>query len=135
MAEDIRQNFGTDTAITISLDDLADGSSATSNAIDLGNPGPFALALEAKLDGAGAGATGVCAIHAQWSNDNTDFSDSGNDLLIGVVQMNGTTAVIKVLNVPVRARYLKLRVANDSGAALAASGNTLRYVPLSVDQA
>ena len=135
MAEDIRQNFGADTAVTISLDDLADGSDAASNAIDLGNPGPFALAIEAKLDGAGAGATGLCELYAQWSNDNSDFSDSDNDLLIGAVQMNGTAAVVKVLAAPVHARYLKLRVENASGAALASSGNALRYVPVSVDQA
>lgn len=134
MAEDIRQNFGSDTAVTITLDSLADGSDATSNAIDLGNPGPFALSLEAKLDGAGAGATEVCEVYAQWSNDNSDFSDSDNDLPVGVVQMNGTTAVVKVFALGVAARYLKLRVKNDSGAALASSGNSLRYVPVSVDQ-
>ncbi len=134
MAEDIRQNFGTDTAVTITLANLADGSDATSNAIDLGSPGPFALSLEAKLDGSAAGNTGLVEIYAQWSNENTDFSDSGNDLLIGAVQMNGTTAVIKVFAASVHARYVKFRAENNSGAALAASGNTLRYVPVSVDQ-
>ena len=135
MAEDIRQNFGTDTAVTIALASLADAASAVSDAIDLGTPGPFALSIEAKLDGSAAGNTGPVEIFAQWSNENTDFSDSGNDLLIGAVQMNGTTAVIKVFAVSVHARYVKFRVANNSGAALAASGNTLRYVPVSVDQA
>ena len=134
MAEDIRQNFGTDTAVTITLDNLADGSSATSNAVDLGSPGPFALSLEAKLDGVGAGATGLCEVYAQFSNDNADFSDSGNDLLVGVVEMNGTTAVVKVFAAPVHARHAKFRVENQSGAALASAGNTLRYVPVSVDQ-
>jgi hypothetical protein len=134
MAEDIRQNFGTDTAITITLASLADAASAVSNAIDLGAVAPFALSIEAKLDGNAAGNTGLAEIYAQWSNENTDFSDSGNDLLVGAVQMNGTTAVIKVFTVPVHARYLKLRVLNNSGAALAAAGNALRYVPVSVDQ-
>ena len=136
MAEDIRQNFGTDTAVTITLDSLADGSSATSNAIDLGSPGPFALSLEAKLDGAGAGATGDCDLYAQWSNDNSDFSDDENDYWFDAVKLNGTTAVIKSgIVLPVAARYCKIRVENNAGAGLASSGNALRYVPVSVDQA
>ena len=135
MAEDIRQNFGTDTAVTISLNSLADGSDVTATAVDLGNPGPFALTLEIKLDGASASNTALVEVYAQWSNENTDFSDSGNDLLVGVVRMNGTTAVIKVFTLPVHARHVRFRAANESGAALAASGNTLRYVPVSVDQA
>ncbi len=134
MAEDIRQNFGIDTAVTITLDNLANGSSATSSAVDLGNPGPFALSLEAKLDGSAAGNTGNVDIYAQWSNENTDFSDPLNDLLIGTVTMNGTTAVIKVFAAPVHARYVIIRAENNSGAALAATGNALRYVPVSVDQ-
>jgi hypothetical protein len=134
MAEDIRQNFGTDTAIAISLNSLADAASVVATALDLGNPGPFALTLEVTLDGSAAGNTGLVEIYAQWSNENTDFSDSGNDLLVGVVQMNGTTAVIKVFSVPVQARYVKFRAANRSGAALAATGNMMRYVPVSVDQ-
>ena len=135
MAEDIRQNFGADTAVTITLASLADGSSAVSSAIDLGNPGPFSLTLEVQLDGSGAGNTGNVDLYAQWSNDNTDFSDSGNDHWFDMVTMNGTTAVIKVLTLPVLARYLKIRVENNSGAALNSTGNAIRTVPVSVDQA
>ena len=138
MAEDIRQHFGTDTPVTIALDGLANGSSATSNAIDLGQPGPFALSLDVTLNGASASNTDQADIYAQWSNDNADFSDSGNDLLVGVVVLNGTTGVIKVLSVPVFARYLRIRVENNSGDALSSgspSENVLRYVPISVDQA
>lgn len=135
MTEDIRQNFAADSAVTISLNSLANGSSAVSSAIDLGAVAPFALSLEVKLDGSSASNTGLCEIYAQFSNDNADFSDSGNDLLIGVVQMNGTTAVVKVLSMPVLARYLKLRVANASGDALESTGNAIRYTPVSVDQA
>lgn len=135
MAADIQQNYGTDTAVTISLDNLANGSSVVSSAIDLGNPGPFSLTLEMLLNGAGAGATGMAEIYAQWSNDNSDFSDAGNDLLVGVVRLNGTTAVKKVMAMPVHARYLQLRAFNNSGAALSASANAIRYVPVTVDQA
>ncbi len=134
MAEDIRQNFGTDTAVTISLDSLADAASVVATAKDLGSPGPFALSLEVKLDGVAAGATGLVEIYAQWSNENADFSDSDNDLLVGAVQMNGTTAAVKVFTMPVHARHVKFRVFNNSGAALASAGNALRYVPVSVDQ-
>ena len=138
MAQDIRQDFGTDSAVTIALDGLANGSSATSNAIDLGNPGPFALSLEVTLNGTSASNTERADVYAQWSNDNADFSDSGNDLLVGTVVLNGTTGVIKVLSVPVFARHVKIRVENNSGDALSSgspSENFVRYVPISVDQA
>ena len=134
MAEDIRQNFGADTAITITLNSLGNGSSAASSAIDLGNPGPFSLTLEALLNGSAAGNTGNVEVYAQWSNDNTDFSDTLNDLLVGAARLNGTTAVSKVFSMPVHARYLRLRAANTSGAALNSSGNTLRFVPITVAQ-
>ena len=131
---DIKQDFGSDTPITITLNSLANGSSATSDAINLGQPGPFAMSLEIKLNGNSGSNTLNAEIYAQFSNDNTDFSDSGRDLLVGTVNLNGTTGVIKVISVPVFARYVKIRVANNSGDALAASGNTLRYVPISVNQ-
>lgn len=130
----IKQDFGIDTAITITLASLADDGEVTSSAIDLGDPGPFALSIEAKLDGNTASATSMVEIYAAWSNENTDFSDNLNDNLVGTVQLNGVTAVIKVFGFPVIARYLKLRVLNKSGAALTAAGNTLRYVPITVDQ-
>ena len=135
MAEDIRQHFGTDTAVTIALNSLADGADVVSSVIDFGNPGPFEASLEAKLNGASAAATGRCDIYAQFSNDNTDFSDSDNDLFVASVQMNGTAGVVKSgIIVPVDARYGRLRVANGAGAALGSSGNTLGFVPKSVDQ-
>lgn len=139
MAEDIRQNFGAEQTVGISgLDGLANGSSATSDAIDLGSPGPFAIAVEAKLDGASASNTGRCPIYAKWSLDDSDYPDDGNDALVGSVAMNGAAAVVKSLSVPVRARYLKVRVANESGDALASgspSPNGLSYSARSVDQA
>ena len=55
MAADIRQDFGTDTAITISLNNLADGSSIVATALDLGAVAPFALSLELKLTGLSGG--------------------------------------------------------------------------------
>jgi hypothetical protein len=138
MAEDIRQNFGTEQSVTITgLDGLANGSSAVSNAIDLGSPGPFAITLKAELEGASASNTGTCDIYLKWSHDNAKFPDDGNDALVGVVQMNGAAGVIRSLSVPVRARYLKVRVENNSGAALVSgspAANDLKYVPRSVDQ-
>lgn len=138
MAEDIRQNFGTEAAVTIALDGLANGSGATSNAIDLGQPGPFALALKVDLEGSSASNTDNCEVYAKFSNDGTDFGDDGNDLLVGVVAMNGAAGVRKLLSVPVLARHLKIRVNNASGAALGSSGspsaNDVKYVPIAVDQ-
>ena len=129
----IRQDFGADTAVTITLTSLANGASATSSAIDVGDPGPFALALEVLLTGL-AGGTGICEIYVQFSNDNSDFSDDNNDLLVGIVNMDQASQVKKVFSVPIHARYVQIRVFNNSSAALAASGHGVRYVPISVDQ-
>lgn len=135
MADDIRQNFGTPTAATITLDSLANGTSATSSAIDLGNPGPFGVNLECKINGASASNTDLVEIYAQWSDDNTDFDSEGNDHHVGVVDLNGTTAQSKTFRVPVTSRYVKIRAKNASGDALAASGSSITYTTVAVDQA
>lgn len=135
MAEDLRQNFSADGLITTSgLDSLADGSEIVSSSIDFGNPGDFAATIETKLDGL-SGGVGLVEIYAQWSNDDSDFSDALNDLPVCTVQMDTTTAVIKVWELPVITQYVKLRILNNSGAALAASGNVLRQLGRTVDQA
>ena len=142
MAEDIRQNIDLSaTAVTITLTSLANNAIATSNAIDLGASVtggvalPFALSLEVILTGSAAGNTGNVEIYAKWSEDNSKFDDDLNDMLVGVVTMNGTAEVVKVRAIPVEAQYLKLRVRNASGAALAAGGNSLSYRAVAVDQA
>ena len=134
MAQSLRQDFLADAAVTISLNDLADGSSVDATKIDLGNPGPFALTVECLFDGL-SGGVDLVEIYAKWSTDDTDFSDDENSLLVGVVDMNQTTAVKKVFIMPVHAQHLIFRVLNNSSAAMAASGNTMRISEVAVDQA
>ena len=58
-----------------------------------------------------------------------------NDDPVATSLLNGTSAVKDVFSFQVKGRYLRMRARNESGASLAASGNTLRYVAGAVDQA
>lgn len=117
------------TLLTTELDSLADAAyTASETAVDLGDPAPFALVVEAKITGL-AGSTGRLELYALWSDDNTDFSVQSdaarNGQLVGALDLNGATEVIKVFQMPVSARYLKLRAKNVSGAALAADAGDI----------
>ena len=135
MAQDLTQDIGSQSSFTITINSVADGSDATSSTVDLGAPTPFAINLTANFDGNSASNTDLCEIYAKWSDDNADFSDDVNDQFVGVVQMNGTTAVKKVFRVDVVSRYVQMRVANESGASMASTGNTLEYAEVAIDQA
>lgn len=136
MAEDIRQNWGSVATVTATgLQALANAAAATTDTVDLGNPGPFALALEAKLMCTGSTATGNVDVYAKYSHDNSDFSDSSNDLLVGTVRIAGATQGLKIMAIPVHAQYLKLRFSNNIAGPLATGGHSLTFKPVSVDQA
>ena len=136
----ITQDWGTvaeHTLLSTELDSLADDAYTSSEtAVDLGDPGPFSLAAEAKLTG-GASSTELVELYALWSADNTDFSDQSdnarNGELVAVVDMNGSTETKKVFQIQVRARYLILRAKNASGAALAANAGDIVATEASVN--
>ena len=133
MAEDLRINRGTDTAVTISLDDLANNTNVLAATIDSGNPGPFIMTLEYNGLGLATG-TGFVFWFAQFSNDGTDYSDNENDKPVGSTLMNAAVAVKHVFAFEMDAQHVIIRARNESGVALGATGNTLRRVTGSVDQ-
>lgn len=125
------------TLLSTQLDSLADGSySSAGTAVDLGDPAPFFLTVEAKIAGTSASAVGPVHIVALWSADNTDFSNhSANELngdVVTHVDLNGTATAVKVFDLQVRARYLKLVAVNSSGAALAANAGDIVATEASV---
>lgn len=139
----LKQEWGIEGAhalLGVELDSLADGGYTTGEtAVDLGSPAPFGLVVETKLAGSSASNTGNIELYALWSQDNIDFStqsaNARNGELVGVVDMDGVSTVGKVFQIPARARYVKLRAYNDSGAALAADAGDIVATEVAVNSA
>ena len=107
--------------VSVTLTSLADGSGADSSAIDNSSNKYIDADLEIKTNGT-ASSTDYVEVYILRSIDNSDFTDSANAELIGIVAMNGTTAVkntIRIRNLP---KYYKVRFVNNSGAALSSTG-------------
>jgi hypothetical protein len=141
MAQDIRYDWSGG-AVTVTATAfaaaLADGAAATSDSVDLGAQSPFALALMARFScTSSATANGTVDVYMQWSNDDSVFNDRINREFVGIVAGGTATQFInsKIISIPVVARYFKIEVENNLGAALATATNTLVFLPLAVDQA
>lgn len=107
--------------VTVTLTSLGDGSGADSSAIDNSTDKFIDMDLEVKTNGL-AGSVDLLEVYLLASIDNSDFTDAANAKLIGVVQMNGTTAVKKTFRVFDLPLHYKIRFVNESGAALSATG-------------
>ncbi len=136
MAQDIRRDFsGSTVSVTMTLNNLGDGSSVDSSEIDFGAQAPDEAGFHVEITGL-AGSTARCEWYMKWSEaTGADFTDDNNAKLVHTTLCNGTTLVDDHFSVPVRFRYGKLRCTNNSGAALGASGNSAEYAPVAVDQA
>lgn len=127
--------YGTTTAITVTVNSLANNGSATSTAID----NTTNLFLDANVEvvvvsaASGTSATGFVEVFAKGSIDNTDFSSDTADRKIGTIGVvaNGTTykGIFPVAQAfgDILPPYWQIRVRNASGAALAASGSSASY--------
>ena len=134
MAEDLRQNWAqVGVVLSTGLNSLANGSGADSAMQTLGTghvsagdqQGPFEIVGEALLAGT-ASSTVRCDIYWKASRDGTNASDNLNGELVASVQMNGTSTVRKHFRSPPLSYPSGIvRLVNSSGAALAASGNTV----------
>tara|TARA_B100001939_G_C16947103_1_gene620749 strand:+ start:1911 stop:2228 length:318 start_codon:yes stop_codon:yes gene_type:complete len=78
--------------------------------------------LEIKTTGT-SGSTDYLDIYVLESIDNVDFETSAQARYVGSVAMNGTTAVVAVMRLERMAPYFKVRVINNSGGALSATGS------------
>lgn len=135
MAADIQLNLDTTNAITITINSVADGSSATSSAVTLGNPAPHEVGVHVVLDGNSASNVDYVEWYVMWSEDNTAFTDANNAKIVHVTKMNGTTAVDDHFSFPVIHQYWKLYMVNQSGDAMNSTGNSAEYWEIAVDQA
>ena len=144
MAADIRQHFTSiGNVLTTGLDSLANNTSATSAGQLLGTAavsagdaqGPFEITIQLGLNGSAVGNTLYCEVYLKHSRDGTNYTTDENDIAVGAVLMNQTTAVRATIRAAVWYPHVQVRLRNASGAALAASGNTVAIDSVSYDQA
>ena len=115
MAQDIGYDFASGPTVTLLSSDLTDGSSSTlTSAVDFGTPTPIGFGWELILTTITRSA-GPVSLEVAWSHDNSDFSDSDNLEVVTVVTTTASTDKKRCGNYPIKARYAKFRLTNDSG--------------------
>lgn len=143
MANDIQRNWVQGgSVLSTGLNSLANVTGVDSSMQTLGSghvgtaaaTGPFEFSGEAVMVGSAAGNTGLVEIYWKASRDGTNADDNTNAQLVAVVQMAGTATMRKhfvsgLLSYPSGI----VRVVNNSGVALAASGSTVTIDEISVD--
>jgi hypothetical protein len=130
MATTFKPQYGTRTAITITLDNLANAATATSNAIDNSSNLFEDFMIELYIDGTAA-TTAYLEVRLLPSNDNSAFASWTNGVPLGVIDLtvDQVTAIFSLLNaLYIAPKYFKIAVMNVTGAALAASGNVANYM-------
>ena len=119
--------YGSSTSVTITLNSLANGSSANSNEIN--NTTNLALEdeLTVNLTGSNAAESGIAEVFILRGDATSAIDDDGNAQRVGFVTLNGTTAVQKTIRVPDLPPFYKYRLTHTSSAtyALGASGNSM----------
>ena len=118
MAQDIGYDFAAGPTVTLLTSDLTDGSaSAFTSAVDFGAPTPLGFGFELILTTLTSSA-GPVALEIAWSHDNSDFSDGDNTEVVTVVTTTASSDKTKAGNYPIRARYAKFRLVNESGGSI-----------------
>ena len=121
--------YGAKTAITITLNSLANGSKATSSAIDNSTNLYQDYLIEVTISGT-ASANAFCEVRLLPSEDNTTFASWESGIPLGNINLSVSpnTGHFSLLNALYQApKYFKIAVKNSTGAALAASGNSASY--------
>jgi len=126
------------TVISTELNSLANTSAANGTAeIDNSTNRYLDGYLDCYFNGAGA-TTGSVAVYALCGNATGELSTTAktsNMRYLGSVELNGTTAVRKQLQITDIPKYWKVRCINNSGAALAASGSLIKFTGINYTDA
>lgn len=121
-----KQKFATEVALTIALNNLANGSVATSDAVDNSVNLYDEIILETKIDGTAASTAWLDQRIAASIDAGTDYStwESPYAILPGI---DLSVDLQKAHRRFVAPENWKLMVKNVTGAVLAASGNSASY--------
>lgn len=134
------QDIGLDTAtggpaVTLLGSNLSDATrSALTAAVDFGAPQPLECGYEIKLD-CQTSSDGFAYLEVAWSHDNADFSDTSNLETVAVIDCTASTVAVKVGSFPIRARYAKFALNNQSGGTINSESTALVLTDLFGDQA
>jgi len=130
----LKPSYGSKTAITITLNNLDNGSTATSNAIDNSSNLYQDYLIEITIAGTAA-ANAYCEVRLLASEDNSAFGTWESGIPLGNVMLSATpnTGHFSLLNSLYQApKYFKIAVKNSTGAALSASGNSASYQGINI---
>ena len=132
-----KPEYSANQPVTIALNGVSDGADILSD--ELNNSVNLFLMddLEINLQGGNAGETGSVTIYMLRGNATGELDDIGNALRLTRVNLNGATAVRKVIRVDDIPKFYKLRaVYSSSGAyALGASGNSMAFLGVNIQDA
>ena len=95
---------------------ISAGGSATSDAVDLGSVSGGMLGLELKLVAGSGTVDGPFVVRLLWSLDNTDFTDGARGEVVWAYTPTASATAIMIRSVPIRARYVKMRVENQGSS-------------------
>jgi len=118
MAQDVGLDFAAGPTVTLISADVTDTNvSALTSSVDFGSPGPVAFGFHVILT---VGASGVdfCYVEVAWSQDDTTFADLENLEIIASVDCQASVDVEAVGVVPLKGRYAKFRLRNESGGTI-----------------
>ncbi len=131
--------YGSKTALTIPLNSLASGSSATSNAFDNTSSKYTDTVFQLVYQyGTAPTAGNALVISVLGSLDNTTFDDIVSVPMLNVPLTADTSShatsffLNSLFGGIVPPPYLKIKVTNNGGQALAASGNSLSYMGITI---
>ena len=128
------------TALSTDLNSLADSTSDTTGFSALSAEIPnetdlyqyINIELVVAAQGAARSAGGFVAVYISYALDGADYGDDSNKAfaeLLTVFQLDAATTARQItkVNIPIPPIDFKLYVLNDTGQALAATLNTLKY--------
>ena len=130
----LKPQYSAKTSITISLNSLANGSIATSNAIDNSSALYQDALIEVTIAGTAA-TNAYCDVRLLCSEDNSTFGTWESAIKLGTIDLSVTpnTGHFSILGVlGAMPQYWKIAVKNVTGAALSSSGNSASYQGINI---
>ncbi len=130
----LKPQYGSKTSITISLNSLANGSVATSNAIDNSSNLYQDALVEITISGTAA-TNAYCDVRLLASEDNSTWGTWESAIKLGTIDLSvtpntGHFSIYGVLGA--MPKYWKIAVKNVTGNVLAASGNSASYQGINI---